>query len=130
MTLISRLEQAEAGSRELDAEITRILKPKWWAQLLHEAAMPCGAPEDLQALGAREFVRYRKQYWFTQSLDAAMSLVPEGCMWNLGGNPVGGFASAGLFGACIWQGIDQIHGEAPTPALALCIASLKAAGYE
>jgi hypothetical protein len=63
---------------------------------------------------------------YTASIDAGITLVPEGCIWNLGGSPKGGFASAGLFGAMIQQGHDQIHAEAQTPAPALCAAALRA----
>ena len=59
---------------------------------------------------------------WTASIDAAMTLVPEGYKhWNLGGSPTRGFAGAGLYGAVI---DDQFYGEAQTPALALCAAAL------
>ena len=61
---------------------------------------------------------------YTSSIDAAMTLVPEGHKyWNLGGSPTRGFAGAGLYGAVI---DDQFYGEAQTPALALCAAALLA----
>ena len=61
---------------------------------------------------------------YTASLDAALTLVPEGLKhWNAGGSPTRGFAGAGLFGACI---DDVFYGEGPTPALALTAAALRA----
>ena len=61
---------------------------------------------------------------YTSSIDAAMTLVPEGHKyWNLGGSPTRGIAGAGLYGAVI---DDQFYGEAQTPALALCAAALLA----
>lgn len=115
MTLIERLEGLTGPCRECDGLIAA-------------------------AVGARHGPdggwsnNHNGDYWtvkecaepYTASIDAALALVPEGCIWNVGGNPNGGFASAGLFGAAIWQGIDQINGEAPTPAIALCIAALLA----
>jgi len=117
--LIQRLQEATEGSRELDSEVA--LATGWTHHIeQHDDDMTDDVWTDPSG---KEHSCY---HFFTRSIDAAMTLAPEGCMWNLGGNPNGGFASAGLFGASIWQGIDQIHGEAPTPALALCIAALSA----
>lgn len=59
---------------------------------------------------------------FTASLDAAMTLVPEGCLW------VGGLAQTGraAMAVCPFGSTDGEHSTASTPALALTAASLRA----
>ena len=60
--LIERLEAATEGSRELDAEIDeRIWRAKWGR----------GKPKDISVL------------YYTTSIDAALTLVPEGCGWEI-----------------------------------------------
>jgi hypothetical protein len=58
---------------------------------------------------------------YTSSLDAALTLVPEGCNWSA--------ESDGS--AHVWKGGDYYadiseYGKAATPALALCAAALRA----
>jgi hypothetical protein len=61
---------------------------------------------------------------FTASIDAAMSLVPEGCNFGLGDKDATtkAWAWVGLF-----SGPDNIA-NAATPAIALCAAALRARG--
>jgi hypothetical protein len=90
--LIARLEAAAEGSRELDAAIAVAV----FGGGSHD---PGTAPH------------------FTTSLDAALTLVPEGRGWlmrSVGGR---GFAAISNAGEA---------SQAKTPALALCIAALKA----
>lgn len=95
--LSERVMSLSGPDREVDAEIWRIIHPT---------------------------SQYRLAPSYTASIDAAMTLVPEGHKyWNLGGSPTRGFAGAGLYGAVI---DDQFYGEAQTPALALCAAALLA----
>lgn len=101
--LIARLEAAPEGSRELDQDIFFAVHDQD-----REAYRAVGPPGVLP---------------YTTSLDAALTLVPEGCQWGLevwGEN--GGNAA--------W--VMPPHGHpsryAATPALAICIAALKAGG--
>jgi hypothetical protein len=108
--LILRLESANKGSRELDEAIATAIwgEPRpsgnvgcprtlvWW----HNGLGRSVAPE------------------FTTSLDAALTLVPEGWWW--------GIASTGE--ARIWE-IEkpgQFTAKAASPAMAICSAALKA----
>jgi len=96
--LIRRLEAATGPDREIDADIGRVfgrLKPPY----PHDAGF--------------EYLRY------TESLDAALTLVPEDCRWELGVYPMLGFCGA------VWT--DVLHrGFGRTPAIALLIAALRA----
>jgi hypothetical protein len=95
--LIAKLEEAEEGSRELDCEIYVAL----------------GNPL-LRAVG--------KAPRYSSSLDAALTLVPEGSYAKLqiGRNHAKGWA---------WVELRDVEAVArSTPALALCIAALKARG--
>lgn len=96
-SLIKKLEAATEGSRELDGDIH------------YHDRKP-----------------YPKGGWntdglphYTTSIDAALRLVPEGFIWDV--------ASTGQ--AWVMGGLDNeqhLVTSAPTPALALCIAALKA----
>ncbi len=113
MTLISRLEQAEAGSRELSCTLAKEIG---WKTQAGELGADTSSPW---------------AWWpnFTESIDAAMSLKPDGHAAAVG--TMFGNCSRKPW-ACIWtpEGEPKFHAEAATPALALCVASLKAAGYE
>lgn len=119
--LIAKLEAATEGSRQLDGEIGRAVgyvASSWW--------------------GAIAFRWNEGECWgsvpdFTTSLDAALTLVPEGWGWlarSHDGSPAydgtgrgrGGFANVN-----IGRDDAQFFTEfAATPALALCIAALRA----
>lgn len=107
MTLIERLEAATGPERELDAEIAAVV----------EAGM--------------------RHHWFaspplfTSSIDAAMTLVPDGWDYSAGNRDETEKAWAWVaeeddVRGEYWQTIQQ--SSAVTPALAICIASLKARG--
>lgn len=99
--LIAELERAEGGSPRLNAEI--------------EWALTGLQPPD------RHKVRP-----YTTSLDAALSLVPEGCSWTVDVVQASdGPNSQAVIGG---RGQDKPSGLGigPTPALALCIAALRA----
>lgn len=110
MTLIERIEAAEEPSRELDAEIARALSGNptyhWYMHFDGEYSSDATAPA------------------YTASLDAAMTLVPEGwgVMLNMSEN--GLHAQARVFRS--HPANFQSDNEAATPALALCAAALKA----
>jgi hypothetical protein len=107
LALAERCEQAAGPDRELDAEIalaigyTREKKGReriaWWRN-------PKG-----QQIGYDGWHNFPPS--FTASLDAAVTLVPEGCGWMVMNNAakVGRWPSRGA-----------------TPALALCAAALRA----
>lgn len=116
-SLISRLEAAREGSRELDAEIWKAigLTPK---QEKHCA-------EWCRMDGRTDLTRERYiAAWapnFTTSIDAAMTLLPERTQWQL--NRTGIFDQED---SCRAE-VDWSNGTwADTPPLALCIAALKA----
>lgn len=94
--LIAKLESATEGSRELDRAIHSHIR------------------------GVEEFLL---STWpaYTTSLDAALTLVPEGWHWNVGDV---GLAWVGTHESA--TKIVRHDGDAHTPALALCIAALKA----
>ena len=114
-SLLLKLEQAEQGSRELDVAIWHLVETRFQRSeiMVGWSVVPRGnrtVKDDVFAPG------------YTTSLDAAMTLVPEGMGWgcvsNCGDAPA--TASCGSRG-----GLPQ-GANAATPALALCIASLKA----
>lgn len=110
--LIAKLEAAEAGSRKLDHAIHAAVgspgsdDPRYFA-FLHGDYPPC----------------------YTTSLDAALTLVPEGLYWIVGHGKTS--PNELPFGAIISTSLPR-HEERGTAehnasaALALCIASLKA----
>lgn len=97
--LIQKLEAATEGSKRLDYEIWR-------------------------NTGGAELSDWEDRIWpaYTTSLDAALSLVPEGLSWFAEMN--NGNAHAGAH----WPKCDPASqfGHAATAPLALCIAALKA----
>ena len=106
--LIEQLESAESGSRELDAAIQRAMGPDF--PLHFSGVGVCNA--------------------FTTSLDAALTLVPEGWSWSLGEMRGIGKFRGWLNDHNTPDGlaVRHIDADATTPALALCIAALRARG--
>ena len=101
--LIERLEKATGPDRELDEAVERAIfdEGKEW----RSAHLP----------------------YFTASLDAALTLVPEGYRWLVGN------AWKDKHGSCPAMATVALAGDygtrptsAATPAIALCIAALKA----
>lgn len=91
--LIAALEKAEGPSSEIDADIG--LTAAGWEPWLSKLPP------------------------FTSSLDAALTLVPEGLMWSVGTN------GDGRYRADVWTDVVEI-GIGCSPAIALCIAALEA----
>lgn len=121
MKLAERCEEAKGCDRELDVHIH-------YAVELNEACSPelakrhatsefiSAHPVDDGVGGIQVLVRD-----YTASLDAAMTLVPEGYEWS---------ARWGELPDRTWAGIAGVQGvntAAATPALALCAAALRAA---
>ena len=108
--LIEKLAQAEGPSRKLDAEISRAL---------------AGGPADHWYQDHRGvYVTDNCAPCYTASIDAALTLVPEGVEVSIerytdkGIRAQRDLASAWVFGAP--------RAYASTPAIALCIAALSA----
>lgn len=106
--LIAELGAATEGSRELEEAIDRIVRPEEWTV----RNSPLGWPD------------------YTRSLDAAVTLVPEGMLWQVG--------TAEGEATVIWESKPSYYTESSTgeswasdgdtfnAALALCAAALKA----
>jgi hypothetical protein len=118
LALAERCEQAAWPDRELDAEIAwmltaqdrkRLGPPDLRREIWH-AGLPTPAWVPFENVSS-----FHPHY--TASLDAAVTLVPDGCGWMV-------MSSAAKVG--VWPS----HGA--TPALALCAAALRAraAAYE
>ena len=125
--LIARLESATEGSRELDEAIVRALYPEAIVDFYIYG-------DDEKAVHtvfhARPLIADKSELpFFTTPLDAALTLVPEGCDWEILRTTESvarneAFIYSPTFMICNDE--DRIYGEANTPALALCIAALKA----
>lgn len=119
--LIGRLARAQKASRILDIEIcasvsdySRSVYHRW-----------CGLqPRGSTSATVKDFLRDRISTRYTSSVDDALRLVPRGCevainIWR-----------DGTAKASVWNFQDaasEHHGaSAITPAIALCIAALKA----
>lgn len=119
-SVIKELEQAQGPSRELDDAV--LLACGWKTE-----------PGELLGLPITNWVSPTGSvHWRcdvpnpTSSLDAAMSLVPEGHFWSCGG-PDETLIRRPKPWAQVWRGKQaEDSGEGPTPAIALCIAALKA----
>lgn len=110
--LIAHLEAASEGSRELDAAIWEI--------------EPCEPPDCNLRTKAIAIVRLKaggddaECPAYTTSLDAALTLVPEGWLWDI--------ASTG----CVWgmpeHSLDDqiVISGISNPKIAVCILALKA----
>ena len=127
--LIARLEAATEGSRELDAEIWRVADPPACKIADYQSRAFTGRDwteeEKAEAVAAR---MKRLAPHFTTSLDAALTLVPEGCAFRLQKNLNGKYWVSMQrkfpdqeLGFDIW-----VDAYGPTIVLALCIAALKA----
>lgn len=127
-SLITRLEMLTGPDHEVDAEIAK-------------------------AIGWRDFIsdKVPAYYWideenrprlevpyFTGSLDAALTLVPEGCVWALNFASMATIMKVGTKKFDIIDGVivgqwpeNQREGGLPVSvAIAFCIAALKARGAD
>lgn len=117
--LIRKLEEASEGSRELDAQILQYIDPKnekkdWFADGKTGEPTPLpGSP------------------YYTTSIDAAFTLVPEGYTGSVtfgqstSSSNIQFHESAELWNGEHGESCQEIYSKAATPALALCIAALK-----
>ncbi len=122
-SFIERLEEASEPSRGLDAEIFKIAKPVH-AKSAYWRAAP-GVPDQRtlwkSTLGNKSVQLAALHY--TSSVDAALTLVPEGWYTGAACEDAGGSWSWSLYGKGRNVATASWH---PTPALALCIAALRA----
>ena len=116
--LALRCEQATGADRELDAEIWLACVPgatRKQTSYFHKASgRECAIDETRDATGRLIIVPS-----YTASLDAALTLAPEGYVANLGNDePIW---------AQVWIDNDPAsRGDGATMALALCAAALRA----
>lgn len=118
--LIERLEKATDQDQELDARICYVTKP---------ALQRLGTVEQWLQQDAAKRVRA-----YTWSIDDALTLIPDGWIWNLRTEKHASFPDSSAHAEIMdrhWPdplagyGICE-EGHAATPAIALCIAALKA----
>lgn len=128
--LIAKLEAATEGSRELDAGICAALR---WPVSGKGTVLPAWVHDNFPEWEITKEGRLKAGcLWepvpFTTSLDAALTLVPEGFTWRVQCDRHGNAESwtennGGDFGGILALDTQTF---AATPALALCIAALKA----
>jgi len=102
--LIAALEAADGARYVLDQAIAKLVLP---ADILARVVPPP----------------------YTASIDAALTLVPEGLRWRVSGVPAAdkAFASCAT-GSIMDPATKEWDGIHATPAIALCTAALKARG--
>lgn len=138
LELAERVERAEGPDRRLDVAIAIAVDwtyPSMMAPLRVTVAWRGEDAIDSIAEEAERpdsLLKYLPRY--TASIDAAMTLVPEGWWWSAGDCSVSSDASVGPDVAHCDKALliafdDGIHADLPhpsTPALALCAVSLRA----
>lgn len=129
--LIARLEKAEGPDRELDGDIAEFLglPPKGWSR---SAEPPDAEPPDAEPVWLEDpawWARIWTPPRLTASGDAALTLMLEGWRFDLYWDPMdGGHA---VLCRTPDDGVTiPIEARAPTPALALMTAILKARKME
>lgn len=114
--LIERIEAASGPDRELDAEIAREIgriPPHAGYAAMDDVAWDRGLGYSVPA--------------YTTSIDAALTLVPEGwTIFHFGGPFNDSPSHATVAGG---QPIAFCEGDGATPALAICAAALKSRAY-
>lgn len=135
--LISALEAATVGNRELDAEIEAVIKGWFASHLCHDSTRKGYEKGTVHRFDDGSHLLVSDSYHaprYTTSFDAALTLAPAGCAiermswWPRValGWPT---ASVDLLPTdALGWGIsaNKTRSEGRTPALALCIATLKA----
>ena len=134
--LIAKLEAAPEGSRELDLEITKAVgwcaKSAWYDS--EGDCLQWHEHHDFGSTTAAELLSDPLHH-FTTSLDAALTLVPEGLVrWSVSREitGVGSENPTDWYDAVLSDFYNEFsgQGQSNTPALALCIAALKARAAE
>lgn len=132
-TLAARCEAATGPDRELDGVIDRLLRTRPSDGDYNEAENCLWQVDEFSGLCVRGDGFARASFCaplFTESLDAAMTLVPEGCCVDLRRfDSGGGFAQVRSTDATPDDADDELYVESEhcsTAALALCAAALRA----
>ena len=116
-SLITKLEQAEQGSRELDVAIWHFVETRFQRSDQEGWSI---VPRGNRTVKDDVFAPH-----YTTSLDCALTLVPEGQVWEVHSDGyVGVYINAEAMSDSE-KGHVVLH-DAGNPVLALCIASLKA----
>lgn len=120
-TLIAKLEAATGPSRELDGAIAIALGHE--ISDAFEGQQPRPALTGLIMSVPGETYKIPVPHW-TRFIDETLMLVPEGFVWRLQ-TDYGGLNRAAI---AHYDGpfYNETQSDAATPALALCIAALKA----
>ena len=120
--LIARLEAASGPSRGLDALISYAVKGQW--ALMDGDEKLARMDKFTAAVESCDEEKIAVADHFTASLDAALTLVPDGFHWSVydtdGGTDANAQVEPPNFSTAPWNGTSK------TPALALCIAALRA----
>ena len=121
VTLIERLEMATGPSRDLDGQIWKIADPEAFERNCGFRGMKYAGhvhtPAEKKAHVLNAAAKFSPAY--TKSLDTALTLVPEDRVWS-----VSKIVRAEGYVAVLDN--DGKSHKGSTPALALCIASLRA----
>ena len=124
--LIKRIEAAAAPSFELDAEIA-VASGQFVRERRGRDRQDWFYPVG-QAWGRRNSSPYCSSHdrlpRYTASIDAALTLVPEGCEWIVEAYTSNSVKAAHVRASAWVSGAPRYF--AATPALALCAAALKA----
>ncbi|MCS6326519.1 MAG: hypothetical protein H8K06_05450 [Nitrospira sp.] len=132
--LIERLEKATGPDRELDVEIQETVV----GLEMYESIAERGGGKCIRYYPGPPGPTYRALPRYTSSIDAAMTLVPEG--WRAGIDPIFFFddqkkeRTDAILCRADWSKwspvnsdwIERVEMRGATPAIALCIAALKA----
>lgn len=123
--LIAALEAAEGSSREFDHEIARAFGYEIKTNQIPAYNSPRKDGPTVTFM-IKDGMRYVIPN-YTASLDAALTLMPKGVAYGLHGNFYDGRHSAILSSQHLHPLLpDRISGQGVTPALAMCVAALKA----
>lgn len=132
--LIAKLEAAGEGSRELDALIWCALNGAAYVGSHADATEPGNCFWFRHPADGVEYSR-AAHYRYTTSLDAALTLVPEGWMPSIDQYCLSDVPAQNQWRVWLRRlrdeetrrpKLDTVFGITGTPALALCIAALKA----
>ena len=129
LALAERCEQASGPDRELDFAIFRLLNPKYAGPEWQEFGGGLRHRYDSSDI---RFLPHMTPANWTASLDAALTLVPDGWKWTLHSADTAGPPCAYCvpnMGRLPWpMWVNDV--SAATPALALCAATLRARAEE